>query len=327
MRCFPVCSHSGHVDKQFCGKPVIVSLKMTAPIVSTLKLKPRDLHVMANFTPLEELRESAPDVINIDSNDVKGQSFFTGKVVRLTAEYSEGESRVYECTVEFNSECRGWHYAWNGSRFKTRVEHVLAVHVYTPVIVTSSSYSAPHFSTSTYGRMASFSSVSFQIASLRRKGAPELPAQFTVEDSVHSSPKSFLGRSYSSEELSVSSDSSVSAALPPKKRANPSSERTTLAKRSCPVMPTSYSSFSKVSLGQIVFVRLNNGSVREGSAIVISQQTEGGSVLLKYLDSLELDTVPVSRIVTNIHSPASPFSRPTPLYHADPMISFQTQIL
>ena len=294
---------------------------------SPLQLKPRDLHIVANFVTEGTFQAGAPSTIDLETDDVKGQSYFTGRVVRLIAEYSQAEGRVYEFAVEFNSECRGWHYAWNGSRFKTRVEHVLAVHVYTPVIVTSSSYSAPHFSTSTYGRMASFSSVSFQIASLRRKGAPELPAQFTVEDSVHSSPRSLLGGSCSSEELSVSSDSSVTAALPPKKRANPSSERTTLAKRSCPVMPTSYSSFSKVSLGQIVFVRLNNGSVREGSAIVISQQTEGGSVLLKYLDSLELDTVPVSRIVTNIHSPASPFSRPTPLYHADPMISFQTQIL
>jgi hypothetical protein len=45
-------------------------------------------------------------------------------------EVEEGDSLIRSCIVEMNADCKGWHYAWVGSRYKSaEVGHVFAVTV------------------------------------------------------------------------------------------------------------------------------------------------------------------------------------------------------
>ena len=275
---------------------------------SPLQLKPRDLHIVANFVTEGTFQAGAPSTIDLETDDVKGQSYFTGRVVRLIAEYSQAEGRVYEFAVEFNSECRGWHYAWNGSRFKTRVEHVLAVHVYTPVIVTSSSDLAPQSSTSTYAKMASFRSVAFKIASLRRKGGVGLQAQGSAEDLSDEIGSSSEGSLENKEETSSVSDPTNGG-----KRNNlflsedlslSEENKGPLKKRpSIPSLPRPCD-INNVSTGQIVSVLLPNGVLCDSNAIIVSKNIERKSVVIKYLDSLQVDTVPIERVTATNQSMA-----------------------
>ena len=275
---------------------------------SPLQLKPRDLHIVANFVTEGTFQAGAPSTIDLETDDVKGQSYFTGRVVRLIAEYSQAEGRVYEFAVEFNTECRGWHYAWNGSRFKTRVEHVLAVHVYTPVIVTSSSDLAPQSSTSTYAKMASFRSVAFKIASLRRKGGVGLQAQGSAEDLSDEIGSSSEGSLENKEETSSVSDPTNGG-----KRNNlflsedlslSEENKGPLKKRpSIPSLPRPCD-INNVSTGQIVSVLLPNGVLCDSNAIIVSKNIERKSVVIKYLDSLQVDTVPIERVTATNQSEA-----------------------
>jgi hypothetical protein len=138
---------------------VVVHIKMTQPRNKQPRINLRDVDLVAQFLELKEsmafelYSEKTPAL-----HDMQGQSFFTGKIVRLQTDTVTEDSIISTCTAEFNTECRGWHYSWTGSRFKTYVSHVFAVHVFPPAYTHNSL------------RSVTFRSPPFMIASLRRKG-------------------------------------------------------------------------------------------------------------------------------------------------------------
>lgn len=142
-------------------------------------LQIRDIFLLAEFCILRD--DGVAEISNISamtayfSQGNKDKSrilppFFTGKIVKIGPEIVIQNKVVSSCLVEFNSECRGWHYGWTGSRFKTSVNHVLAVHILLP--------SKPKGQSLNYFGLnlaATFNSPSFSVVSLRRKGQNIFP--------------------------------------------------------------------------------------------------------------------------------------------------------
>ena len=143
-------------------------------------LQIRDLHLLAEFCVLKEggIAETS-DLSAMTAFCAQGDRdrvkilppFFVGKITWIGREIPtrDGTGIVSSCLAEFNSECRGWHYGWTGSRFKTSINHVLAVHILLP----SRRRGQPQ---SVGLRLAAtFYSPSFMVVSLRRKGQNLLP--------------------------------------------------------------------------------------------------------------------------------------------------------
>ena len=155
---------------------------MTVPHVmrtpDTLQI--RDLHLLAEFcvvrddgiAEVSDLSTMATFFAQGDRDRAKLlPPYFVGKIIKIGREMltADGNGIVSSCLAEFNSECRGWHYGWIGSRFKTSVSHVLAVHILLP----SRRRGQPQ--TAGLRLAATFYSPSFSVVSLRRKGQSAVP--------------------------------------------------------------------------------------------------------------------------------------------------------
>jgi hypothetical protein len=133
---------------------------MSSPVNSCHQINIKDIHMVAGFALLND--ETSQEAIlqgNWHSKEeMKGDSYFIGRIIRVLNDVVIGDRLISTCIAEFNTECRGWHYGWAGSRFKTCISHVFTVHVFVPGIHSG------------YQRVGRFNSSPFMIASLRRKG-------------------------------------------------------------------------------------------------------------------------------------------------------------
>lgn len=150
------------------------------PMRTSFYLQIRDLQLLAEFCVLRDggvaeisdLSTMASFFAQSDRDRVKIlPPYFVGKITRIGREVPtrDGVGIVSSCLAEFNSECRGWHYGWTGSRFRTSINHVLAVHILLP--------SKRRGQQQGFGLKlaATFYSPPFQVVSLRRKGQNSLP--------------------------------------------------------------------------------------------------------------------------------------------------------
>lgn len=198
LRCFPACSDV-HVERHFCGRPVEVVVTMSYPVPTSASSTPpifklSDIRLVAEFAllPTDDVNESAATQSSSLPRGASPNRHYLGRATsNCSAEVAEGEWISSFCTFEFNSECKGWHYSWVGSRFSTVLNHAYLVSLYIPKASISGSSLVVHPQLQSEYRLASFvaeelqdpyppnrpmqkmcifSSPSFHIASLRRKG-------------------------------------------------------------------------------------------------------------------------------------------------------------
>lgn len=105
--------------------------------------------------------------------------YFPGRIVKTGVQTIIGDTVVSTCLAEFNGDCRGWHYGWNGSRFRTDMSHVFTVSAYAP----SKSREIFLSHTQRYVRLCSANSPQFIIVSLRRRGSKLLVKSFQKVES------------------------------------------------------------------------------------------------------------------------------------------------
>ena len=192
IRCFPTCSDQ-HLENHFCGRPVEVVLTMSYPVLSASSSLPNfklsDVRLVAEFALLP-----STDMINTEVSSPPGQTnppnkYYLGRAVsNCSPEVSERGRISSSCTFQFNSECKGWHYSWVGSRFSTVLSHAYFVSLYIPKNSHSSSlifpplqqqyrlasflpedFQDPYNSNKLLQKVCLFTSPTFHIASLRRK--------------------------------------------------------------------------------------------------------------------------------------------------------------
>ena len=272
----------------------------------------RDLKLVGNFAELKNsLMNDTEHALSL--NDMTGQSYFYGKVLSFQPEVTYQDRTVSTFVVEFNTECRGWHYSWTGSRFKTCVLHVFAIHIFP--------FSSDPF------RSVTIRSPSFMIASLRRKGGQmfqnmqnqlreaeieerEAFNAYARDDCNMTSanmPTPFpLGFYYIPADnplLNLLASTAADIKLPLAKKTGVKRARSPMdampPKKVATEVPSLEKFQSPLSLGifpgSLVKVRSSGFNDQIHEAIVISHD-KGGDVVLKYLDSELIDKVPAQLV-------------------------------
>ena len=273
----------------------------------------RDLKLVGNFSELKNsLMNDTEHALSL--NDMTGQSYFYGKILSFQPEITYQDRTVSTFVVEFNTECRGWHYSWTGSRFKTCVLHVFAIHIFP--------FPSDPF------RSVTIRSPSFMIASLRRKGGQmfqnmqnqlreaeiedreaynayardesnmtpaNLPTQF---------PMGFYYIPADNPLLNLLASTAAELKLPLAKKAGVKRSRIPMdsmpPKKLATEMPSLEMIHSPPSLGifpgSLVKVKSSNGYEDQGHDAIVISHDKGGDVVLKYLDSELIDKVPVQLV-------------------------------
>jgi hypothetical protein len=114
--------------------------------------------------------------INISSLPVKDvesrrlqNAYFVAKLIDKDVPQMVNGGELHRLSYLFNTECKGWHYAWVGNRFTSKnTDHVFSISIFLPSIVNPSDSMSI-----LYKPLAYFSSPHFTIASLRRKKEAE----------------------------------------------------------------------------------------------------------------------------------------------------------
>ena len=86
LRCFPGCKQSGHVDNNYCGRPVLVDVTYRMSGASGLQAAP-ELVTFVEFRPLAQ----EPSIKSGESTSVIGEFWIPGVV---TAATDEGDGLV-----------------------------------------------------------------------------------------------------------------------------------------------------------------------------------------------------------------------------------------
>lgn len=174
LRCFPTCAEK-HIEKHFCGCPLYTTLTMTRRASSSLRIE--DVRLIGEFAIADLLDHR--DVVLTPNNRI-----FEGKIEDIYPDLQQGNMVVSSCRVVFNSERRGWHYSWVGSRFTSTKNHVFSVQLHVPALPMQIRRSLGDREQPKMRLAQIFNSPSFTIASLRRKGVR--PAGSTSpESSTH----------------------------------------------------------------------------------------------------------------------------------------------
>lgn len=131
-------------------------------------IKLTDIRAIGKFTKFEF---STPDGYSAPQRraqdpekDTSGSRYFVGKIVEVYDDQVSGDKIMYSCKMEFNSECKGWHYGWVSSRFTSCATHVFTVSLYIPADRDVDNVPLAHMR-----KIGAFNSPPFGVASLRRK--------------------------------------------------------------------------------------------------------------------------------------------------------------
>jgi len=125
LRCFPRCKVGGHVDNNFCGRPVSVEVTFKMPTNSVAWSE--NLVSFVEFRPLE----NRPAIMQGQSTAVIGEHWIPGLVSAV--QIADAKENLYKAQIEFNSDQKTWQYLWQSHRMTANTPHVLDVFVGTLV--------------------------------------------------------------------------------------------------------------------------------------------------------------------------------------------------
>jgi hypothetical protein len=145
IRCFPTCCEEEHNEHHFCGQPLKISFTM---LIKKNKDGEYDRNGNMDYIRLiAEFKECDAEYffkkpVSVQELQILAKSkknptnpFFLGKVVETDEPLETTNGILHKSTVEFNSECKGWHYSWIGNRFKSSIRHAISVTVMLPEIL------------------------------------------------------------------------------------------------------------------------------------------------------------------------------------------------
>ena len=116
LRCFPGCREEGHVDNNYCGRPIRVSVTFcwTGEDVP-------DLLSFVEFRP----NENSPAIFPGSSASQVGDHWIPGIVSAISSK----QQGVMRAVLAFNSEHRSWPYLWQSHRMTANTPHVMDVFI------------------------------------------------------------------------------------------------------------------------------------------------------------------------------------------------------
>lgn len=174
IRCFPACA-TKHVGKHFCGRSVLVKIRVMIPLDSPSDeiFDWNNVRLIGEFNCEDDIENEdlgarlrfLPPTISADSECLDSSKFF-GKILHKSKEMVVGDYLVSACLAEFNQENRGFNYLWTGSRFTTDTMHAFSVNVYKPIHTRQGGRVA----IDGFEKFEIFHSARFNIESLRRRG-------------------------------------------------------------------------------------------------------------------------------------------------------------
>lgn len=136
LRCFPHCK-SQHVERGYCGAPVLLELKEKALHLVSKRL----LLAVAAFRPVELISEldspsKDPNVASLETS----QKFVVGSKVDVNQllRYQKMQSKPRQLffgefhgdEIEFNALNKGWNYSWHGTKHTSKTKHCLTVYLF-----------------------------------------------------------------------------------------------------------------------------------------------------------------------------------------------------
>ena len=111
---------------------------------------------------------SAANAKDIESRRLQN-AYFVAKLIDKDTPQMINDGELHRLSYLFNTECKGWHYAWVGNRFTSKnTDHVFSISIFLPSIEKQDDPM-----NILYKPLAYFSSPHFTIASLRRKKEAE----------------------------------------------------------------------------------------------------------------------------------------------------------
>ena len=113
---------------------------------------------------IKAINISALPVKDVESRRLQN-AYFVAKLIDKDVPQMVNGGELHRLSYLFNTECKGWHYAWVGNRFTSKnTDHVFSISIFLPSIVNPDDPM-----NILYKPLAYFSSPHFTIASLRRK--------------------------------------------------------------------------------------------------------------------------------------------------------------
>lgn len=134
IRCFPTCSPV-HNDKNFCGRPVkaLVHLYVDKERVNEVTFD--SICCVGEYKPQEStysisgtLTGDALQAI-VRPKPSNQRSTYWGRLAETLPTEFSGSKAHLRGIFEFNTELRGWSYAWHGTRFRGSARHVFSITV------------------------------------------------------------------------------------------------------------------------------------------------------------------------------------------------------
>jgi hypothetical protein len=119
LRCFPGCRKDGHVDNNYCGRPVLVAV--TYRWSGDQSESPPDLVSFVEFRP----NENKPAILPGMSTETLGEHWIPGIVSARSSE----QNGLQRAVLAFNSEHKSWPYLWQSHRMTANTPHVLDVFI------------------------------------------------------------------------------------------------------------------------------------------------------------------------------------------------------
>jgi hypothetical protein len=117
LRCFPGCKDAGHIDNNYCGRPVLVDVTYRSFTAHTSS----ELVSFVEFRPVEQ----APSIVAGKITAAIGKHWVAG----ITKSAIEIGSGLVKVQLSFNSTHKTWQYLWQSHRMTADTPHVLDVFV------------------------------------------------------------------------------------------------------------------------------------------------------------------------------------------------------
>ena len=133
LRCFPHCASAGHVQRGFCGAPVVVrvarELGSQAPLSAYGEF--RRVNCFSD-DPSSSSRIRVGDVLSaaeleqrVDAGSPESSSpFHVGRIITTMSTTSDN------VLFTFNERGRGWNYSWGASKHTMDARHAFVVYVF-----------------------------------------------------------------------------------------------------------------------------------------------------------------------------------------------------
>ena len=122
LRCFPQCRIGGHVDNNYCGRPVNVEVTYRVRTQPGAASSETALVSFVEFRPFDQ----RPSITGGQTTASIGEHWIPGVVTRTN---TTAQSEVIKATLTFNSEHKCWPYLRQSHKMTANTPHLLDIFI------------------------------------------------------------------------------------------------------------------------------------------------------------------------------------------------------